>query len=106
DLAFMAAQVGNWIDSQPPGQRLLVAAGSNYTFLRLIYLLLPRNVALLQLAGDAILPPDSLVLLYSGSPWRYDAQRAAIVGNGRSWPADPVFESGLAHVYRLRSGAP
>ncbi|MBS0486659.1 MAG: hypothetical protein JSS13_04905, partial [Proteobacteria bacterium] len=45
-------------------------------------------------------------LLYSGSQWRYDEQRAAIIGGQREYPADPVFESGLAHVYRLRGGAP
>ncbi|MBU6198990.1 MAG: hypothetical protein KGP08_05010 [Xanthomonadaceae bacterium] len=106
DLAFMAAQVGGWLDSQPPGQRLLVAADSNYAFLRLIYLLLPHDVALLQLAGAAALPPGSLVLLYASTQWRYDEARGAIVGRRRDYPADPVFESGLAHVYRLRSGAP
>lgn len=106
DLAFMAAQVGNWLDSQPPGQRLLVAADSNYAFLRLIYLLLPHDAALLQLAGDAPLPPGSLILLYASSQWRYDGTREAIVGGSHAYPADPVFESGLAHVYRLRSGAP
>jgi len=106
DLAFMAAQIGAWLDSQPPGQRLLVAADSNYAFLRLIYLLLPHNAALLQLAGAAPLPPDSLVLLYASTQWRYDEARGAIVGGARAYPADPVFESGLAHVYRLRSDAP
>jgi hypothetical protein len=106
DLAFMAAQVGDWLDSQPAGQRLLVAADSNYAFLRLIYLLLPHDVALLQLAGAAALPPDSLVLLYASTRWRYDPQRGAIVGGLRDYPADPVFESGLVHVYRLRSGSP
>jgi hypothetical protein len=105
DLAFMAAQIGTWLDSQPPGQRLFVAADSNYAFLRLIYLLLPHNAALLQLAGAAPLPPDSLVLLYASTQWRYDEARGAIVGGARDYPADPVFESGLAHVYRLRSGA-
>lgn len=106
DLAFMAAQVGNWLDSQPPGQRLLVAADSNYAFLRLIYLLLPHDVALLQSAGAASLPPDSLILLYASTHWRYDEARGAIVGGARDYPADPVFESGLAHVYRLRSATP
>ena len=106
DLAFMAAQVGGWMDSQPPGQRLLVAADSNYALLRLIYLLLPHDVALLQLAGNAPLPADSLILLYASSQWRYDDARGAILGDGRVLPAEPVFESGLAHVYRLRGGAP
>lgn len=106
DLAFMAAQVGNWLDSQPPRQRLLVAADSDYAFLRLIYLLLPHDVALLQLAGDAPLPPGSLILLYASTQWRFDAARGAIVGGARDYPASPVFESGLAHVYRLRSGKP
>lgn len=106
DLAFMATQIGTWLDSQPPGQRLLAASDSNYVFLRLIYLLLPHNVALLQLTGDAVLPPNSLVLLYATSQWHYDEARDAIVGAARELPADPVYEIGLAHVYRLRSATP
>ncbi len=106
DLAFMATQVSGWLDTQPPGQRLLVAADTNYLFLRLIYLLLPHNAGLLQLVGDAPLPPGSLILLYANTQWRWDEAHGAIVGGGHVWPAEPVFESGLAHVYRLRSAAP
>lgn len=106
DLAFMASQVGAWMDSQPPGRRLFVAADSSYVFLRLIYLLLPRDVVLLQLAGDAPLPPDSLILLYADTAWHYDEARGTIVGGPRDYPVEPVFESGLAHIYRLRSGPP
>jgi hypothetical protein len=106
DLAFMAAQVGDWLDAQPARQRILVASDSNYAFLRLIYLLLPHNVALLQLTDGAPLPPDSLILLYASTQWRYDAARSAIVGGGRAYPADPVFDSGTLHVFRLRADTP
>lgn len=106
DLAFMASQVRDWLAAQPTSQRILVAADNNYAFLRLIYLLLPHNVALLQLTAGAPLPPDSLILLYASTQWHYDAARGAIVGGGRVYPADPVFDSGLLHVFRQRSDAP
>lgn len=102
DLSFMAGQVGDWLDAQPQPQRLLVAADSNYVFLRLIYLLLPHNAALLQLTGGAALPADSLLVLYQSTLWHYDAAQRAIIGANRDYPADPVFETGTLRVYRLR----
>ena len=54
------------------------------------------------LANTQMKPPDSLVLLYASTQWRYDEALGAIVSGERKYPADPVFESGLAHVYRLR----
>lgn len=106
DLAFMANQFGDWLASQPTQPRILVAADSNYVFLRLIYLLLPHNAALLQLTGGAPLPPDSLVVLFQSTQWHFDAARGAILGGARDYPVDPVFESGQLQVYRLRSDAP
>ena len=105
DQAFMAARLGDWLTSQQGHPRILVAADSNYVFLRLIYLLLPHNVALLQLAQGQALPPGSLIVLYSSTQWKYDTQHGAVVGGGRVYPADPVFESGSMRVFRLRDGA-
>lgn len=106
DTAFAADQIGFWLASQPPGQHILVASDSKYTLLRLIYLLLPQNVALLQQVGVQALPPDSLILLYASTQWRYDAANRTIVGGGTSYPVDPVFDSGGAYLYRLRAGTP
>ena len=106
DTAFAAEQVGYWLSSQPKSQRILVACDSKYTLLRLIYLLLPQNVALLQQVGDQVLPKDSLILLYSSTQWRYDATKRAVVGAGKSYPVEPVFDSGGAYLYRLRALSP
>lgn len=106
DLAFMASQVSDWLAAQPTPPRILVGADSNYIFLRLVYLLLPHDVALLQLTGGAALPADSLIVLFQSTQWRYDLARGEIVGGARTYPADPVFESGAMRVFRLRSDTP
>lgn len=106
DTAFAAEQVGYWLTSQPSSQRILVASDSKYTLLRLIYLLLPQNVALLPQVGNDALPKDSLILLYASTQWRYDATKQEIVGGGSSYPVEPVFDSGGAYLYRLRAGSP
>ncbi|MEO8803865.1 MAG: hypothetical protein ABI304_09730 [Rudaea sp.] len=106
DTAFAAEQVGYWLTSQPGSQRILVASDSKYTLLRLIYLLLPQNVALLQQVGNDALPKGSLILLYASTQWQYDATKQAIVGGGKVYSAEPVFDSGGAFLYRLRTLSP
>lgn len=104
--AFAAGQVAYWLASQPQPQRVLVASDLKYTVLRLIYLLLPQNVALLQEAAPGPLPPGSLILLYASTQWHYDAAREAVIGDGTTYPVEPVFDSSGAYLYRLRGDAP
>ncbi len=106
DTAFAAEQVGYWLTSQATSQRILAASDSKFTLLRLVYLLLPQNVALLQQVGREALPQDSLILLYESTQWHYDATRREVVGDGKHYPVEPVFDSGGAFLYRLRAATP
>ena len=81
DIAAAAAQVRDYFAAHGAPQRLLVGADSKYTFLRLIYFLLPLNAAPLQQAppGEAWPDADTYVLLFRDSAWRYDAPRGLLV---------------------------
>ena len=108
DTALAAEQIRIWLAAQPPVRRILVAADSKYTFLRLIYLLLPFDAAPLQQAQTAgrPLPHDALFVLYASTEWHYDPARSALTGGGRAFPVESVFESGDVHIYRWRSARP
>ena len=110
DTALAAEQVKNWLATQPPVRRILVESDSTYTLLRLIYLLLPLDVAPMQQAlpmpPRMRLPPDALVLLYASSQWHYDAARGVLAAGAQGYMVEPVFESGDIHVYRQRSAKP
>ena len=107
DIAFAAEQVKTYLAGQPPARRILVASDSNYTFLRLVYLLLPLDVApLQQVAAAQPLPQNALFLLYASTQWRYDAERRVVIGGTQAYSAEPVFDSGDVHIYRWRSARP
>jgi hypothetical protein len=102
NVAQIAESVRGWLGGNPSAQRLLVEADSDYVYLRLMYLLLPRNVGLLQRLNSATPPPDTLILLYASSHWVYDAAHGVLRGAAKSFPVDPVFEAVDAHLYRVR----
>jgi hypothetical protein len=107
DTASAAEQVKNWFATQPPAPRILVACDSNYTFLRLIYLLLPLDAAPLQEAAGVRRPPrDTVFVLYANARWQYDEARAVLISGSIAYPVQPVFDSGDVHIYRLRSAKP
>jgi hypothetical protein len=103
DLMAGADAVRNWLATQPPAPRILVDADSKYTYLRLIYLLLPQNMGLLSLSGSALPPPGSLIVLYGNTPWVYSAERRLLRGLGRTYFVEPVFDSAGVRVYRERN---
>ncbi len=107
--AAVAEQVRTFLAGQE-NSRLMVASDSNYTLLRLLYLLLPLNVAPMSQAvasaGTAALPNDSLFLLYENTAWNYDERAGVLTGSNRSVPVTLLFENGDMHLYRLRTSAP
>jgi len=106
DLTFIAAQTRDWLTLQHITSRVFVAADTSHNFFRMMYLLLPHNVAALFYLGDAPLPADTLILLYGTKQWIYDAEHGAILGRGRAYQVVPVFGSGGAQLYRTVSATP
>jgi hypothetical protein len=103
DVAQAAEQVRNFVATLAVPHHFLVASDSKYTFLRLIYLLLPLNAAPLEQASGLRVPPrDTLFVLYRNTQWRYDGTRGALLGDNRAYPVEPVFESGEMHIYGFR----
>lgn len=105
DLTFVAAQARDWLSAHPTGQRVFVAADTSYNFFRLLYQMLPQNAAALFYVGNAIVPKDSLIVLYGESQWRYYPEAKAINGRGRTYAAEPVFSSGGARIFRTLADA-
>jgi len=105
DLAQAAERVRSYFASQPGTHRLLIGAESKYVFLKLIYALLPLDVAPLQQVAHLPWPPgEFFVLLYGDSSWHYDEKRAAIVdttGHVVGAASGAVFGGGFAHNSRV-----
>ena len=105
DVRLAAEQVRGYFATQPSHQ-ILVISDSKYVFLRLIYQMLPLNSAPLELALGLRWPRrDARFVLFQSSQWRYDEKRGALLGAGRAFAVEPVFEAGDVHVYKFR-GAP
>ena len=102
NVAAAAEQVRNWLGSNAPASRVLIESDSDYVYLRLAYLLLPRNVGLLYHLGGSSPPEGGLVLLYDSTRWAYDAARGELSNGTNAYPVDPVFESADAHLYRVK----
>jgi len=126
DIAAAAAQVRDYFATHGAPQRLLVGADSKYTFLRLIWFLLPLNAAPLQQAppGETWPDVDTYVLLLRDSTWHYDTARGLLV-DAADLPLErsadrvfharfeggarfvPVLDNDELHLYRLQAeGAP
>jgi len=101
DLLAAADGIRGWLATQSPAQRILLDADSKYSYLRLIYLLLPQNVGLLGLTGTTPVPAGTLILLYSSSQWTYDAAQRRLSGAGRSYAVDTLFENESVRLYRV-----
>ena len=100
DVAQAAQQVRNFVATLTRPHHFLVASDAKYTFLRLIYLLLPLNAAPLEQATGMRVPPrDTLFVLYRDTQWRYDEARGALLGDNRAYPVERVFESGEMRIY-------
>jgi len=122
DIESAAAQVRAYFAARTVPQRVLVASDSKYVFLKMIYLLLPLNAAPLQAAQvPQVAAPDTFVLLFRDSVWRFDEARGTLVNAqepqsgtqvervfGTSFEGtrrfEPVLESGELHLYALRAG--
>jgi hypothetical protein len=100
DTAAAAEAVKAFLATRSAARRVLVAADSNYTLLRLLYLLLPLDVGPLTEVGDSPLPRDALLLLYQSSAWRYDEARGVLVFGRREIPVVPLYRNGAVQLFQ------
>jgi len=96
------------IAEQQGVNRVLVDSSSPFTFLRLIYFLLPLNTAplaqSLETPGMAI-PGNVLIAVYAGD-WKYD-KVTGLLDNGKSTiSVKPVYEKGDLRVFRSQGRDP
>jgi len=94
----------------PPSTHVVVAASAAYDVLRLVYHLLPANVApMTTIAGNgrklgAMQP--ALLVVYDDPAWTFDAARRRLSFADAAYAADLVFEDQELRIFRLRGAAP
>lgn len=108
DLVAAAQQVRDLLGRAPANTRVVVAADTAYTMLRLDYHLLPSNAAPVT-ALDAQ-PPTAWaapiwLVAYAARDWRFDASKGVLHGPSAAYAANVVFENDDLQVYHLL-GAP
>lgn len=109
DIAGFAQLVRQQLGGIPTHQRILVAADSTYTLLRLIYFLLPLNAAPLESASGAVPPaqwPDgTVIVLCANSRWRFDEASSTLRAETRAIKVAPLFSGGNLNIYSTRRAA-
>jgi hypothetical protein len=103
-----AAREVSRLAAQQGVRRILVLSDSPFTFLRMIYFLLPLNTAPLgQALGEAPgapLPRDALIAVL-GSEARYDEGTGMLAVAGRELALAPLYARGDLRVYRAAEAA-
>ncbi|HEX5124675.1 MAG TPA: hypothetical protein VFV97_15645 [Rhodanobacteraceae bacterium] len=112
DTALIAAasRVRDMLARVPPSTHVVVAASGAYDVLRLVYHLLPANVApMTTLAGDArnlrAMQP-ALLVVYADPDWTFDASSRRLTFADAAYAADLLFEDAELRIFRLRGAAP
>ncbi len=105
DVVRTAIRLKALLRDEPDSTRILVHASSSFEQLRLVYHLLPLNVAVLAqviAATPAPLPDGSLIIVYNTEGWAYDARRRVLDGGGMQFPVEPILQDGHLLVMRHR----
>ena len=108
DTLAAAAEISRLASAQGVN-RVLVLSDSTYTLLRLIYFLLPLNVAPMSLALSAApgtSPPRDALIAVFGSTWDYDEARGILSNGATAISVIPVYAKGDLLVLRAREVAP
>ena len=105
DIVQAARELKIALRNEPDTTRILVHAESSFQQLRLVYHLLPMNVAVLAqvvTASREPLPDGCLIVVYETEGWSYDAQKRVLQGGDMVLPGDPVLQRGKLLVMRYR----
>lgn len=111
DTAVIAAarDIKALLVDEPDTTRILVHAGSSFEQLRLVYHLLPLDVAVLAqviVGTHAKLPPGSIIVVFNAEDWRFDAARHSLSDGGIEFPVDALLQRGSLLVARVREATP
>jgi len=109
-LVAASARVRDVLARVPPSTHVVVAASAAYDVLRLIYHLLPANVApVTTLLGHgkklAAMQP-ALLVVYDDPEWTFDAATRRLSFADGAYAADLVFEDAELRIFRVRGAAP
>jgi len=109
-LVAASARVRDVLARVPPSTHVVVAASAAYDVLRLVYHLLPANVApMTTIAGNgerlrAMQP--ALLVVYDDPDWTFDAAAKRITYADDGYAADLLFEDATLRIFRLRGASP
>jgi hypothetical protein len=112
DTALIAAsaRVRAVLARVPSSTHVLIAGSAAYDVLRLVYHLLPANVApMTALPGAGKKLPamqPALLVVYDDPDWTFDASNRRLAFADTAYAADLLFEDAELRVFRLRGAAP
>lgn len=101
-----AQMLRNVLSREALSTPVFVDAGSDFERARLLYHLLPMNVAPMNMIRleTAIKQRNVILVFYAKDVPRYDAKSGALIVGSQVIPADELFDLGPLRVYRLKGG--
>ncbi len=101
DSAQMLRKV---LAGEPAQTRVFVDADSDFERARLMYHLLPMNVAPINMLGMAasLRQPNAIIVLYAASVPAFDPNHSTLVLGNERFPATELFDIGALRVYRVK----
>jgi hypothetical protein len=110
DILASAVDIKAALRDLPENTRVLVHSDSAFSLLRMIYHLLPMNVAVfaqaMEAAGASPLPNGTFIIIYQAEDWTYDAARRVLRGGPTELPADLIVRREGLLIGRYRSVTP
>lgn len=105
DSAQMLRRV---LAAEPAETRIFVDAGSDFERARLMYHLLPMNVAPMHMIGleASLRQSNAIVVLYSLARLPFDPADSTLVLGTERFPATELFDIGPLRVYRMKGPFP
>ena len=104
DLLKAADRLREVVARSNPPPRVVIHAASPFQEMRLQYLALPVNAALLVRAIHPMrynFPPGTLLVLYDLQDWTYDTDSREMRTPNLRFPSEPVLEEGALRIFRI-----
>lgn len=110
EIISMAAEIKLALRDVPENARILVHSDSPFALLRMVYHLLPMNVAVFAQAISTVpatpLPDGTLIIVYEAEGWKYDWGRRVLKGSGTEFPGSQIMQRDNLLVVRYRGSTP